>query len=99
MIKSDIMAFDSRDTRMVYRNGVIEIEGSVMRKRIVDKNGGLVNYPRHYHEALHAACCMINELESDNIDRSDMHVAINSLMTDIKFHLTFLKDKGSKDDL
>ena len=64
-----------------------------MKERIVDVNGSLVNYPKYYHTALEAAWNMIDELEARNVDVSDMHVALNTLLSDIKYHLTLLRKR------
>lgn len=62
-----------------------------MRKRILDVNGQIITVPKEYHLALEYACEMIDKLESENVDRSDMYAVLHHLMSDISYHLTFLK--------
>lgn len=67
-----------------------------MTKRIVDINGKMVTYPKHYHDVLNLAYKMIGEMESDNVDRSDMRVVLKYLMSEIEFEVTFLPDRTNK---
>lgn len=61
-----------------------------MSKRIVDVHGDLVYFPNGYDEALQAVVKMIDNMESEGVDRSDMSVALSTLMAQMKFHLNFL---------
>lgn len=62
-----------------------------MRKRVLDVNGQIITVPNEYYLALQDACKMIDKLESENVDRSDMYAILHHLMLDISYHLTFLK--------
>lgn len=62
-------------------------------KRIIDINGYTINEPKHYHSALEYARLMIDTMEKENIDRSDMLVILTRLFEDIRFTFTLLKDR------
>jgi len=62
-----------------------------MTKRIVDINGVLFSHPEGYYEALNALAELVDNMESEGVDRSDMSVALKSVMDEAVFHLTFLK--------
>lgn len=64
-----------------------------MAKRIVDIHGDLVYFPKGYDEALQAAVKMIDSMESEGVDRSDMSVALSTLMAQMKFHMNFLPQR------
>jgi hypothetical protein len=64
-----------------------------MFKRLVDINGFLINEPQHYHESLKWAEAMIESMEDEKIDRSDMNVVINRLTEEIRFRLMMLKNR------
>lgn len=66
-----------------------------MTKRIVDINGEIVYLPKGYGEALNAALNMIDGMESDKVDRSDMAVVLTTLMTELNFHLNIYLPKRS----
>ena len=66
-------------------------------KRIVDKNGDIICEPEHYHECLKWGREMINKMEADNVDRSDMLVIIERLAFEIRFTLDMLKDREGVD--
>jgi len=63
-------------------------------KRIVDINGDIIIEPRHYHESLRWGREMIDQMEKDGVDRSDMLVIIKRLEEEMKFTLCMLKDRG-----
>ena len=67
-----------------------------MYKRIVGINGGLISHPEGYHKALDALVELIDNMESEGVDRSDMSVALNSAMREALFHLTFLEARKPK---
>ena len=46
-----------------------------MTKRIVDINGKMVHYPKHYMRSVNTGCKMIDAMERAGIDRSDMSVS------------------------
>ena len=66
-------------------------------KRIVDINGDIICEPEHYHECLKWGREMINKMEADNVDRSDMLVIIERLAFEIRFTLDMLKDREGVD--
>jgi hypothetical protein len=59
-------------------------------KRIIDINGQIIVSPQHYHSALQCGHNMIDLMDKENVDRSDMLVAINDLHRELTFHCTFL---------
>ena len=65
-------------------------------KRIVDINGQMINAPEHYHETLKWGNHMIDKMDEDNVDRSDMPVVINDLYRELTFNLTFLKRRDKR---
>lgn len=64
-----------------------------MYERIIDINGNIIVLPEYYYETLERAREMIDKMEEKGVDRSDMHVILNSLINEMKFHLDFLKDR------
>ena len=66
-------------------------------KRIVDINGDIICEPEHYHECLKWGREMIDKMEADNVDRSDMLVIIERLAFEIRFSLVMLKDRQGVD--
>ena len=67
-----------------------------MTKRIVDINGKMVHYPKHYMRSVNTGCKMIDAMERAGIDRSDMSVALRNMMAELEFHLQFLKNRTNK---
>ena len=70
-----------------------------MAKRIVDIHGALVCPPQFYYQALNNARKMIDKMDKEGVDRSDMIVAINNLVGEINFHIAFLPKREGKNDL
>ena len=66
-------------------------------KRIVDINGDVIREPEGYHEALELGRKMIDKMEEDNVDRSDMLVIIERLAVEVRFTLVMLKDREGVD--
>ena len=66
-------------------------------KRIVDINGDVIREPEGYHEALELVRKMIDKMEEDNVDRSDMLVIIERLAVEVRFTLVMLKDREGVD--
>lgn len=66
-----------------------------MAKRIVDIHGDLVYLPNGYDDAVQAMMKMIDNMESEGVDRSDMSVALSALMAHMKFYLNFLPKRNS----
>lgn len=62
-------------------------------KRIVDINGDIIIEPQHYHESLRWGREMIDKMEKDGVDRSDMLVIIKRLEEEMRFTLCMLKDR------
>ena len=62
-------------------------------KRIVDINGDIICEPEHYYECLKWGREMIDKMEADNVDRSDMLVILNRLSEEIRFSMLMLKDR------
>ena len=62
-------------------------------KRIVDINGDIIVEPEHYHESLKWGREMIDKMEKDCVDRSDMLVIIKRLEEEMRFTLCMLKDR------
>ena len=58
--------------------------------RIVDKDGGVINYPAEYYEADKEIKKLIETMDADGVDRSDMIVILGSLFRDANFRMTFL---------
>ena len=59
--------------------------------RVIDIQGDIINEPAHYHECLDAAKKMLDEMDKDYVDKSDMIAVVDKLMQDIRFHFLFLK--------
>ena len=72
-----------------------------MAKRIVDIHGSLLcgRYLSHYYEALNNARKMINKLDKEGVDRSDIVVAVNNLVQEINSHIVFLPKRKVQNDL
>ena len=66
-------------------------------KRIVDINGDIICEPEHYHESLKWGREMVDKMEADNVDRSDMLVIVNRLAEEIRFSLVMLKGRQGVD--
>lgn len=66
-------------------------------KRIVDINGDIICEPEHYHECIKCGRDMIDKMEADNVDRSDMLVIIERLAFEIRFSLAMLKNREGVD--
>lgn len=62
-------------------------------ERMVDINGIIINEPEHYHESLKWARSMVDAMEDDNIDRSDMALICDALAADVRFSLLMLRDR------
>ena len=65
-------------------------EAIVETKRICDINGDLCEEPEGYQAAVTAIREMIESMEENNIDRSDMTVVLEWLFSEARFHKTFL---------
>ena len=65
--------------------------------RIIDINGDIICEPEHYHESLKCGRDMVDKMEADNVDRSDMLVIIERLAFEIRFSLAMLKDREGVD--
>lgn len=65
-----------------------------MTKRIIDINGDVIVEPEHYHSSLNYVQQMVDKMEEDGVDRSDMYVIICRLYQEMLFTLTMLKDRS-----
>ena len=74
----------------------IMIMEKIMSKRLVDVNGDIINNPEGWLEASTAIENMIDKMDADNIDRSDMSVVLASLLNSAAFHLRFLGKRNDK---
>ena len=70
-----------------------------MTKRIVDIHGALVCPPQFYYQALNNARKMIDKMDKEGVDRSDIVVAANNLIQEINSHIVFLPKREGKNDL
>lgn len=64
-----------------------------MANRLIDINGDVISEPQHYHECLRWGREMIDSMEEDNVDRSDMQVIVQRLHEEMRFTLCMLKDR------
>jgi hypothetical protein len=78
------------------RNRVF-VDNKSKPKRIVDINGDIIVDPQHYQESLHWARKMIDSMEAENVDRSDMLVLCNRLAEEVRF--TFMMLRGRDADV
>jgi hypothetical protein len=62
-----------------------------MMKRVIDINGDIICEPVHYWDCIHSGVEMIEKMESEGVDRSDMHVILNKLVFELQFQITMLK--------
>lgn len=61
--------------------------------RLFDVNGGVIIHPKGFDDAVKAIIGMIDGMEQDGIDRSDMRAMLNVLLGEAVFHLLFLKNR------
>jgi hypothetical protein len=76
------------------RNRVL-VDKESKPKRIVDINGDIIVDPQHYHESLRWAREMIDSMEAENVDRSDMLVLCNRLAEEVRFALIMLRGRDA----
>ena len=62
-------------------------------KRLVDVNGKIIVEPRGYYETLELFRSMIESMEEESIDRSDMCVIVDNLYREMQFCLSMLKNR------
>ena len=65
-----------------------------MTKRIIDINGDVIVEPEHYHSSLDYVQQMVDKMEEDGVDRSDMYAIICRLYEEMLFTLTMLKNRS-----
>ena len=70
-----------------------------MSKRIIDIHGSLVNPPQFYYQALNNARNMIDKMDREGVDRSDIIVAANNLIQEINSYIVFLPKRETQNDL
>lgn len=58
--------------------------------RRVDINGDIITTPPGYNHALEAIHTMIESMDKNNVDRSDMMVVVEALFFEARFNWTFL---------
>jgi hypothetical protein len=63
-------------------------------KRIVDTDGYIINDPEHFHETLRWGRHMIDKMEEEKVDRSDMHLMVQRLTEELRFTLTMLRNRN-----
>jgi len=63
--------------------------------RLVDVNGQLINPPKGYWAAERAIKEMIDGMNKEEADRSDMRVVVQDLFKEASFHMTFLPKRDS----
>jgi len=62
-------------------------------KRAIDINGDIICEPAHYWDCVRSGVQMIEKMEDEGVDRSDMHVIINKVQFELQFHVTMLKKR------
>jgi hypothetical protein len=62
-------------------------------KRVIDINGDMIVPPNGYYEALTKLYEMIDGMEAEKVDRSDMVVVLDQLIMEVKMQLTLLPDR------
>ncbi len=58
--------------------------------RLIDKDGRVINYPAGYYEVDKEIKKLIDTMDADGVDRSDMIVILGSLVMEANFRMTFL---------
>ncbi len=64
-----------------------------MTKRVVDIDGHLIKTPQGYTECVEALRSLVDDLEADGVDRSDIHVVLSKIMFEAEYHLVFLPSR------
>lgn len=67
-----------------------------MSERIFDIDGGVILHPSGFDDAKDAIIKMLDNMEEQNIDRSDMRAILDVLLGEATFHLLFLPSRQSK---
>lgn len=62
--------------------------------RLVDIDGYTINNPEYYHESLKWGNLMIEKMEADKIDRSDMMVIVMRLYQEMLFSIVMCRDRS-----
>ena len=75
---------------MAYQEKIVQ----QMTKRIIDINGDVIVEPEHYHSSLDYVQQMVDKMEEDGVDRSDMYAIICRLYEEMLFTLTMLKNRS-----
>jgi hypothetical protein len=58
--------------------------------RLIDKDGYVIKCPAEYYEADEQIKKLIEAMDADGVDRSDMIVILSNLFRDANFRITFL---------
>ena len=67
-----------------------------LTNRIMDVQGDEIYPTKHYSEALELINKMVNTMEENNTDRSDMIVVLDNLFHEARFNLKFLPKREYK---
>jgi len=67
-----------------------------MTQRIIDVDGSPIVMPSAYFPALTAIQNLIDGMESEKTDRSDMWVILAYLQSEAQFHMTFLGKRAKQ---
>jgi len=62
-------------------------------KRAVDIDGQLINEPQGYAGCVETLRSLIDELDVDGVDRSDIQVVLSSIMFEANYHLALLPSR------
>ena len=66
--------------------------------RLTDIDGGLINTPEGYKQALQGVCTLIASMEDQGIDRADMVVVLSQLNAEIDFNFLMLPNRKVSDE-
>ena len=58
--------------------------------RITDINGDIISMPEGYEKALKACFGLVDGMEDEGVDRSDILCVMRFLISEVDFHINFL---------
>ncbi len=64
-----------------------------MIKRAVDIDGQIINEPQGYADCVETLRSLVDELDGDGVDRSDIQVVLSSIMFEANYHLALLPSR------
>ena len=64
-----------------------------MIKRAVDIDGQIINEPQGYAECVETLRSLVDELDGDGVDRSDIQVVLSRIMFEANYHLALLPSR------